>query len=140
MYEIFGDIPEVQIYIDDLFEAGETEGDHGRALKTIFDRALKYNIKFNEAMTQFEMDSVEFIGKIFSKDGIRNNQCYIEVISEMPVPDNKKDVLRFSGMVKYFCKFIPNLSQISAPLRKLTYNNVDWQWNKTHRKSFVCLK
>ena len=37
----------------------------------------------------------------------------------MPTPKDKDDVKRFLGFVTYLAKFIPNLSELDAPLREL---------------------
>jgi hypothetical protein len=58
----------------------------------------------------------------------------------MERPQNKKELLRFLGMTKYLSQYIPNLSTVSAPLRNLTKNYVDWQWYPEHEKSFCELK
>ena len=42
----------------------------------------------------------------------------------MPTPTNKLELQRFLGMVNYLCKFVPQLSNITAPLRKLLEKDV----------------
>jgi hypothetical protein len=37
----------------------------------------------------------------------------------MPAPEDTTGLLRFLGMVKYLTKFVPNLSEIAAPLNDL---------------------
>ena len=48
----------------------------------------------------------------------------VEAIIQMPLPESKSDLQRFMGMVNYLGKFIPNLSQITAPLRQLLKKDV----------------
>lgn len=48
--------------------------------------------------------------------------------------------MKFLGLVKYLQKFIPNLSDITAPIRELTKNNVDWLWLPLHEKTIAKLK
>ena len=42
----------------------------------------------------------------------------------MPNSENKEDIQRFQGMANYLCKFIPNYSEITTPLRTLQHNNI----------------
>ena len=44
----------------------------------------------------------------------------------MLLPTNKKELQGFLGMVNYLGKFLPNLSDVSAPLRKLLEKDVEW--------------
>ena len=43
-------------------------------------------------------------------------------------------------MIQYLAKFIPNLSEISAPLRTLLQGETEWHWDEPQRVSFETLK
>ena len=46
----------------------------------------------------------------------------------MPNPENK-DIQRFPGMADYLCKYIPNYSEITTPLKTLLHN-ILWSFDK----------
>lgn len=48
----------------------------------------------------------------------------------MSNPTNVKELKTLLGMVNYLAKFIPNLSNVSAPLRILEKRGVEWHWEK----------
>lgn len=75
-----------------------------------------------------------------SEKGIEIDKDRINAILELEYPQNKKELLRFLGLLKYLAKFLPNLSQITAPLRKLTCDNVIWNWEKVHSERVDILK
>jgi hypothetical protein len=58
----------------------------------------------------------------------------------MSGPTNKQDLQRFMGMLAYLSKFIPNIAEESAPLRRLLEKNVQWHWSDEHEKSLDSLK
>lgn len=62
------------------------------------------------------------------------------VIQEMPESKDKAALQRFMGMVQYLAKFIPNLSEVSAPLRKLLEGETIWHWECEQQRSFMRLK
>ncbi len=62
------------------------------------------------------------------------------MINEMPQPTNCEELKRFLGIVTYVAKFIPNMAQITAPLRQLLEKNVDWVWDQEQSKAFTTLK
>ena len=76
------------------------------------------------------MTELDFLGHTLSENGIEPNFCKIEAIIEMPNPSNVKELQRFLGMINYLGKFIPNLSDETAPLRKLLEKNVQWTFDK----------
>ena len=56
------------------------------------------------------------------------------------MPKDKKELMRFLGMVKYLGKFIPKLSELTAPLRMLTRNDTIWCWSEEHTRIVNNLK
>ena len=58
----------------------------------------------------------------------------------MPVPSPKKDVERLLGTVKYFAKFVPNLSTATAPIRELLRKDTEFQWSHERNKAFKEIK
>ena len=56
--------------------------------------------------------------------GIRVDPFKTEAITKMPVPHFLTELQRFFGMVNYLGKFIPNLAEVTAPLRALLKKDV----------------
>ena len=48
--------------------------------------------------------------------------------------------MTFLGFIQYLKKFMPNMADISAPLRKRTEKDVEWKWTETEENSFNRLK
>lgn len=139
-YDLFGHLPGVNVYFDDIIITGGTEEEHDARLSAVLGVALKNNIKFNPEKIQFKKGQVKFMGHVFSKDGVSTDKDYTRAILEFPTPQDKKDILRLLGLAKYLSKYIPNLSAVTAPLRKLTSDKVNFEWNEDCDKAFVELK
>ena len=77
---------------------------------------------------------------MISCDGMKPSADRIHSIVELPYPTSKKEVETFLGMVTYLGKFIPNLSETTAPLRELTQKGVAWHWNHEHAQAVDKLK
>ena len=58
----------------------------------------------------------------------------------MPAPEDVGGVQRFLGMVTYLAKFIPNLSELTAPLRELIAKETVWHWDSRQQQAFQKLK
>ena len=81
------------------------------------DRRLKLNI---EKLT-LKQTEVSFIGHVATAgDGLRVDPDKLKAIRDMPAPTDKAGVQRLLGMVQYLSKFLPNLSDMTKPLRELT--------------------
>lgn len=123
------------LYFDDLIITGINETEHDNNLRLVLERAQKYNIRFNKDKIQFQSKCVKFIGQIYSKNGVKLNKNYVKPILVMPKPRDKTELLRILGMAKYLGKFLPNVSKITAPLRNLPRNYVDWNWTESDNES-----
>ena len=58
----------------------------------------------------------------------------------MQQPQNLKELRTFLGFMQYLAKFMPNMANVSAPLRQLLEKNIEWHWDKEQEESFNALK
>lgn len=136
MVQIFGDIPGVCIYFDDILIFANDFESHDKILKLVVDRAREHNVKFNSEKIQYRRDSVKFMGNVISYNQVKPGRKYCEALLGMERPKDKPGVLRFLGLLKYLARFIPNLSKITAELRNLTRLDVDFKWTDKHETEF----
>lgn len=80
------------------------------------------------------------MGHIISGNEIKPNSNNIKAISAISSPVNRTEVLRILGLLKFFSKFIPNLSELTANIRNLTKKNVPFLWTSKHEAELSLLK
>ena len=134
----FSDIPGMLAVHDDIIVAG-ADGE-GTALKLVLDRAKERNIKFNRTKIQLRIDKVKYLGSIVSGEGFRPDPDKIKAIVDMLQPQNKQDLQLLQGMVNYLSQYIPNMSEIMAPLRSLLKKQAQWSWYGEHDRSLAKIK
>lgn len=139
-FEIFGDIKGLSIYFDDLILASKNENEHDKSLLEIFKRAREHNIKFNFKKLQYKCTNVKFMGLTISSEGVYPCKDNIEAIRAIETPKNKTEVLRILGLVKFFSKFVPNLTKSTKSLRDLTRKDVHFHWTDIHTNELNKLK
>ena len=59
------------------------------------------------------------IGHVLTPDGLKPDPSKVKEIVAMPTPSDKKALQRLLGMIAYLAKFLPNLSDVTEPLRRL---------------------
>lgn len=67
---------------------------------------------------------------VFSRQGLMPDPVKVAAIINM------EDLLMILGMVNYLAKFVPNLSNISAPLQMLSKQDAARHWNATQDQAF----
>ena len=80
------------------------------------------------------------MGHVISSEGLKPDSEGVQAILDMPPPQNKSDMQRFLGAINYSGKFIPNLSTLTGPLRKLLNKDVVWEFSSEQIKAFDTLK
>lgn len=132
MVQIFGDIPGVVVYFDDVLIAGEDEIEHDKALAQVIERAQVNNVKFNADKLQYRRNKVTFMGSVIGYGEMHPIDKDVRAITRMPKPSCVADVARLLGLLKYLAKYIPNLSKRTVNLRRLTHHGAKWEWNEEH--------
>jgi hypothetical protein len=140
VHKYFGDIKGVSLYFDDLCIASDSKDENDKILREVLQRAKQFNVKFNFNKFQYCVSQVKYVGVIFCEQGMLPDPDKIETIKKLENPKNKPDLQRMLGMVNYLRHFIPNMSELVSPLRKLLRKDVAWHWNETHTQVFQKLK
>ncbi|UYV75303.1 K02A2.6-like [Cordylochernes scorpioides] len=132
LYEIFQGLEGIEIIADDILILGKGDSyeealkDHDRNLENLFKTARQANLKFN-------------INKV--KPRLKEpDPEKVKALKEMPHPESITELKSFLGFATYLCKFMPNISMISEPLRKLIMKNSTWSWSKNHQAAFEQIK
>ena len=72
--------------------------------------------------------------------GHQPDPAKVEAVCEMEPPEDVAGIQRFVGMTKYLAKFLPDLSELSEPLRRLTHKDVEWSWTEVQTQAFENIK
>ncbi|XP_043473419.1 uncharacterized protein K02A2.6-like [Leptopilina heterotoma] len=78
--------------------------------------------------------------KILDQGGVQIDQERIRAIDAIENLKSKAEVQKILGTVNYVRKFIPNLSELTAPLRELLKDGVEFQWFESHSKALQEIK
>ena len=137
---VFENIEGVVTSMDDILICGKTREEHDRRLIMVLKRAWDANLRLNPKKCMFGVNSLTFMGDVYSAEGIKIDPEKVVAIQKMEVPTDKTGVQRFLGMVNYLGRFIPDLSEETVNLRALTHSKSIWNWSSSHEKEFVKLK
>uniref|UniRef100_A0A0A9Y5C8 RNA-directed DNA polymerase n=1 Tax=Lygus hesperus TaxID=30085 RepID=A0A0A9Y5C8_LYGHE len=138
--EVFSGLKGVIIYFDDAIVFGSTLEEHNRHLQSFLERARTHNVRFNSQKCQFCQEAVEFVGLKVSRMGVSMTTKHVDAIKNLAVPQSKKDLKHFLGLVKYLHRFLPHASELTTSLRELAKDQCTWEWKQEHQTEFLRLK
>eukprot|EP00794_Sanderia_malayensis_P014552 gene14552-16054_t len=125
---------------DDIIVWGASKQEHDQRVRACLTRIRKSGLKLNQGKCIFASKSLTFLGHTVSADGLKPDPTKINAIIDMPIPKTKTDLQRFLGMINYLAKFVPNLSQITAPLRNLLKKDIQFCLQKPQFDAIAELK
>ena len=108
----------------------EAVKDHDENLIALLQRCREKGVKLNRGKLQLRLKEVAYMGHVLSADGLQPDPEKVKAIREMPAPTDKQSIQRLLGMTNYLQKFAPRLSEITSPLRELTKNDNEFQWDE----------
>ena len=116
---------------DDIVIWEKTLAEHDNRLRKVWLKVRESGLRLNKNKCQFCKNSIVFLGHIISSEGIRVDPSKTDAITKMSVPQSLTELQRFLGMVNYLSKFIPNLTEVTAPLRVLLKKDVVFKLQKS---------
>ena len=119
MCQCFGDLPGVEIDIDDMLVWGASEEEHNSCLQAVLQRCKDIGLTLNKDKCKFNVSEVTYLGHTISANGVAPDKEKVRAIAEMPPPDDKKGVERLLGVLNYVGKFILNMAAVTKPIREL---------------------
>ncbi|UYV64414.1 K02A2.6-like [Cordylochernes scorpioides] len=140
MDSLFHDVPNMVIYLDDIFIGSKDEQEHYRILKTIFDKLKELNFTLNKEKCLFLKKDICFLGHIINEDGVRPDSKKLEALERCKKPFDKTSLKSFLGMLSFYSKYIPNMSTLAGPLYQLLKKDNRWKWSSQCEKAFLNLK
>ena len=107
-----------------------TTRDHDKNLTSLLKRCKEKSILLKKEKVVLRVQQLDFMGHQLAPQGFKPNQSKAEAIFKLETPKTKDDIERLNGTVNYLAKFLPKLSQVMEPLRRLTQKGIEWCWGK----------
>ena len=126
----------VVIYLDNIIVFSKSKAQHKVDLRNVLNILRDNQLYAKPSKCQFYEKSLTFLGHIISASGIKPNPEKIKAIVELPRPTKLLGLQTFLGLVAFVRKFIPNCSNLIAPLTALLKKGVKFKWNFKREKNF----
>ena len=143
---ILNNINSAHEFLDDIIII--TKGsidDHKKEIMKVLSRLDKENLAISLHKCEIAQTEIVWLGYKISPYGIIPTEKKTKSISEMEQPHTIKQLRSFMGSIHHMIKFIPNLSEITAPQRPLlsTKNSIKGsklKWSSEHHTAFNKIK
>jgi cold shock CspA family protein len=129
-------------YLDDFLIFSETPEQHLYHVRIVISRLDKFGLFINKEKSIFGKQTVSFLGRMISTEGIQLEQDKIEYILQQKPPSTLRELRSFLGLVNHYRPHLPHLSKIAEPLNNLLrgpkrVKRAPIPWNDTCQQSFT---
>jgi hypothetical protein len=146
--KVLSEIPDFQqftiSYVDDILIHSKTFDEHLEHLDKVLAVLKKHNLKIKPSKAQICKKQLDYLGyQIIIKEGrpyLKIQQTKVDAINRMKPPKNIKGVRQFCGAVNYLSRFLPDLTDLLSPIRKLSRKNSKQKWDQQCQKNFQTIK
>ncbi|CAB4040527.1 Transposon Ty3-G Gag-Pol poly [Paramuricea clavata] len=145
-HRVIENLPGVVAIHDDILVIGngatreEAQRDHDVKVHALMRRCREKNTTLNADKVKLSCNEVTFMGHLLTDEGLKPDPDKVRAILEMPKPTDVAAVRRLIGFVNYLQRFLPNLSGVYEPLRKLTHNDTAWRSTEEQQLAFDTMK
>jgi len=129
----------VVVYLDDILIYSKTKQEHENHVHEVLNRLEKHELYVKLSKSEFFVDTVEFLGHILSRHGIRPSDSKMASMN-WPSPKTRKHIRQFLGLTGFFRRYIPQYAKIATPLTNLLMKGATFEWTKECETAFVLLK
>ncbi|MBW0482682.1 hypothetical protein O181_022397 [Austropuccinia psidii MF-1] len=140
--DIFADFLDifVVVYLDDIMVFFSSEEEDVKHVASVLQRLKDNNLFAKASMCVFHASSVEYLGYVFSSDGLKMDSSKVQQILNWPQPKNIKALQSFLGFANFYCCFIKKYSKKITSLTSLIKKDSPFIFNEEALSQFQILK
>ena len=127
-------------YLDDILISGSSDKEHLTNLEEVLKRLREAGVHLCKEKCVFWAESVEYLGHVVSKEGLRTADSKVEAVLKARAPNNSAELRSFLGLVHYYGKFMHKLAETLQPLNALLKKNARWEWSSSCEVAFQQVK
>lgn len=107
------------VYMDDVIIYSETAEDHADHLDWVLGKLFEANMRVSTEKSHFFRTSVEYLGFVVSRGGIKTSPDKVNAILSFAEPKSLFSVRSFLGLAGYYRRFIKDYALIAKSLNDI---------------------
>ena len=132
----------VIVYLDDICVHSRSMEEHLQHLRAVLNKLRAHQFLARAKKCEFLKTEIHYLGFILSGEGVRVDPAKTEAIRQRAPPSNVKELRSLLGATNFYRSFIPNFSEVAAPLTDLlrgATRGSKLQWHPVHQQAYDLL-
>ncbi|XP_054719150.1 uncharacterized protein LOC129228494 [Uloborus diversus] len=130
-------------YIDDIAIYSQSWEQHVIDVDKVLERLGDAKLTVKPSKCRFAQDSVRFLGHDVGSGKRSPSEAKLKAVQDFPTPTTKTLIRSFLGLVGYYGRYIPNFSEVAAPLTSALKGRIRKEkvvWTDECEEAFRALK
>ena len=100
-------------------------------------RQCGFHVNINKC--EFFKEKLDILGFVIDKNGLHKSQTKVKAMTYAPIPQEKKQLESFIGLITYYARFLPNRAEKLKPLYDCAKLET-FKWTADYQKAFDWIK
>ena len=130
----------VIVFVDEILIYFQSEWEHEYHLRIVLQLLRGHQLYAKFSKCDFWLTEVRFLRHVVSASGVSMDPEKVEVVMSWERPKSVFEIRSFLGLAGYYRRFIEDFSRIAAPMTRLTWKEVKFDWDDRCEEAFQELK
>ena len=130
----------VVVFMDDILIYSQSEWEHEYHLRIVLQLLRDHQLYAKFSKCDFWLTEVRFLGHVVSASGMSVDPEKVEAVMSWERLKSVFEIRSFLGLAGYYMRFIEVFSRLAAPMTRLTWKEVKFDWDDQCEEAFQELK
>ena len=130
----------IVVFVDDILIYSQSEWEHEYHLRVVLQLLIDHQLYAKFSKCEFWLTEVRFLGHVVSVSGMSVDPEKVEAVMSWERPELVFEIRGFLGLAGYYMRFIVDFFRLAAPMTRLTWKEVKFDWDDRCEEAFHELK
>ena len=128
------------VFVDDILIYSHSKREHEYHLRIVLQLLRDHQLYAKFSRCEFCLTKVRFLGHVVLASGVSVDPEKVEAVMSWERPKSVFEIRSFLGLAGYYRRFIEDFSRLAAPMTRLTWKEVKFDWDDRCEEAFQELK
>ena len=128
------------VFVEDILTYSQSKEEHDDQLRNVLQALREHQLYVKFSKCKFCLIEVRFLGHVVSASGVSMNPEKVGAVMSWERLKSVFEIRSFLGLAKYCRRFTEDFSRLAAPMTRLTWKGVKFEWDDSCEQAFLELK
>ena len=124
------------VFMDDILIYSQSKWEHEYHLRIVLQLLRDHQLYAKFSKCEFWLTEVTFLGHVVSTSEVPVDPEKVEAVISWERPKSVFEIHSFLGLAGYYSRFIEDFSRLAAPMTRLTWKEVKFDWDDRCEEAF----